>query len=141
MSDDSDRPFTVVDRRTWRRVEAEPPELPELPLARYCRERRELAAAQIRWAGQVVDLDEPESRSGVSFSGDSATPDRSRRPPCTPEERRRRIIKRLSRVRTGLQHVIADAQVCGQLNAFERDAISEDCAVIRGKLDTLLAAL
>jgi hypothetical protein len=39
---------------------ARPPhsEPPELPLARYWREQRELVAAQLRWAAEIVDLDD-----------------------------------------------------------------------------------
>jgi hypothetical protein len=35
------------------------PEPPELPLARYWRERAEQNAVLLRWAAQIVDLDEP----------------------------------------------------------------------------------
>jgi hypothetical protein len=115
----------IVDRRTWRRVEPEPPELPELPLARYCRERRELAAAQIRWAADIVDLD--------------------------PPDRRAVITKRMNKVRTGLAHIQADLEA---LQAEAREAlgplrgprrwnagIADDLAAVRAAADRIEAAL
>jgi hypothetical protein len=115
----------IVDRRTWRRVEAEPPELPELPLARYCRERRELAAAQIRWATDIVDLDDDQGR-----------------PVTARYERRQRIKKRLSRVRVSLAHALADAALCSAgFTSVERDGIAADIAAIEAMCRRLNAAI
>jgi hypothetical protein len=115
--------------------------------------RERIAARQRRWAGEIVNLDDDSKivvgrrQADSAAQGRIAKPGAARqgrpdvKPPCTPEQRRCRLAKRLARVRQSLAHCVADAQVCGQLNALERDNIAEDVEVIRGHLHTLLTTV